>query len=669
MGIMVVMDKTKNERKLTTALLGVSAMLGITLGSLFANSTIYIDLILIFFTFSSFYFSRFGSRYFSLSMIGFMTVYFSSILNLSIAQLPWFYFGVAIGVIYAFTFNFVFFQGTGKNLKRSIHSFHFQINLTFNILIKGIKNKGLSDPDQSQLQKNVVKLREYARIVSSYIDEADVQEAWPGLTPTQLRLYIFDTGMLIETLTDAMRSLKKAEALELDELRHMLVWVTEALRDAEVLAPNYEEQNIREAELALQALRLTIIDLLNQNHEPKGWIFLIRRIESIANHVIEGAFIIQQALYQPKPENKIETEAQEADKLPKEEPLKKEKTLQPTTKKAFQALVAAVLSIIVGQMTSPTQPYWVLLTAFIVLLGTESIGRIYTKGFQRSLGTIIGAIIGFVLAKALTGQSLIEVILIFVVVFLAFYLFAVSYTLMSMFITMLIAFMYDLLLGGITFSLIGARVVDTIVGAAIALGVSFVVFPKKTKDKVAESISDYFEELKPYVTSYVRSFREDVKVKELSGSAFQLEQKLQTIREESHSITQRPESLLYGDITRWITVLTAINYYARHLVASSYRKDFEYPEELIEVFNQIEKKLEHNMNEMSQLIKGSIHSSTLYQLEVEREKIERLAPGQRKSGRDLIHHLYYVWRINQSLILLGTELKAKVAIGTIKAES
>ncbi|MDA6162104.1 FUSC family protein, partial [Escherichia coli] len=77
---------------------------------------------------------------------------------------------------------------------------------------------------------------------------------------------------------------------------------------------------------------------------------------------------------------------------------------------------------------SPDQPYWVLLTAFIVLLGTESIGRIYTKGFQRSVGTIIGAVIGFTLARVVSGHSVLEITLIFAAVFFAFYLFEVSYT-------------------------------------------------------------------------------------------------------------------------------------------------------------------------------------------------------------------------------------------------
>ncbi|WNB90855.1 FUSC family protein [Bacillus sp. NEB1478] len=655
MGIMVVVDETKKEMKVTTLWLGVSAMIGVTLGSLFANHAYYIDVLLVLIVFSTFYFTRFGVRYFSLFMIGFMTVYFSSVLKLSSVQLPWFYMGIAIGIFYAYVLNFILFQSTAKNLKRSIRSFHIQSNLTLNLLIKGVQDKGLNQKQRKNIQKNVMKLREYAIIVSGYINSDDVQKTWPGLTPVQLRLYVFDTGMLIETLTDSIRGLKNADALEIDEIRYLLIWVTESLRDAEVLAPNYEEQNLEEAERAVQKLRQLIMDLLNRDQQPKGWVFLIRRIESIANHVIEGAVTIQQSLHRKYIEGNVSEVTEEPND---DEGDNEEKGLKPSTKKAYQALVTGVLAIIIGQFISPSKPYWILLTAFVVLLGTDSIGRIYTRGFQRSLGTIIGAVLGFTLAKLLTGQSFIEVIFIFVVVFLAFYLLTVSYTLMNVFITMLIAFMYDILLGGITFSLIGARVLDTIIGAAIALGVSTFVFPKKTKDKVSESINDFFDELKPFVTEYIRGFREDVNIKELSECAFHLDQKLQSIRDESQSLFQRPGSATHADITRWMTVLAAINYYARHLVASSYRKGFDYPEELTAVFEKMEEKVSRNIDSLNDLIKRTEIKATIYSLNHEREQIERLAPTRKESQRDLVHHLYYVWRINESIIELALELGA-----------
>ncbi|UOQ43630.1 FUSC family protein [Halobacillus salinarum] len=653
MGIMVVMDDTKQKKQLTTVLLAVSASLGITAGSLLSSNAILIGTVMVAVIFCAFYFSKYGSRYFSLGMIGFMTLYFSSILKLSPVQLPWFYLGVAIGICYAFLYNFVIFKDSAQILKGSMRSFHIQANLTFQILISLMEDPKTSKKRLKSLKKNNAKLGEYARNVSVDLSDQDVRQVWPGLSTSQLRLYVFDTAMLMETLTDSVQQLKKAEALEAEELKKLLIWVVKSLRDAEVLAQNYKEQHLQEAEKAVQALRLDLAERLHQAETAsKGWLYLIRRIESIANHVIEGAASIQTSLHlkrTPKEDQEDEKEAEETDS-------KEEKGLKPTTKKAIQALIAGGIAIVVGYLISPAQPYWVVLTTFIVQLGTDSVGRTYVKGLQRSLGTVIGAVIGFFLAQFVSGHSVLEIGLLFVEVFFAFYLFSVSYTLMSMFITMLIAFMYDLLLGGISLSLLGARVLDTIAGAAIALGVSAFILPKRTRDKVDDALVDYIDELSPYIRDYVKRFHEPVNVKKLADRAFTLDQNLQVIKDEAQSLLQRPGMFSQSSISRWITIFTAMNYYAKHLVASSYQKEFDYPGELIEVFRDIEEKTSHNLEHLKRLIRGKAHAPKHYSLKKEREAIERLAPGRHQSKGDLIHHLYYIWRINQSIVLLGKEL-------------
>ena len=144
MGIMVVIDDTRKKKQLTTILLGVSAIFGVTIGSLLTGSIYLIDGVMILLVFGSFYMTRFGVRYFSLCMVGFMMVYISAILNLASSLLPFFYLAIAIGVAYAFILNFILFQSTAKSLKRSIHSFHIQSNLTFDLLLEGIQEKDFS---------------------------------------------------------------------------------------------------------------------------------------------------------------------------------------------------------------------------------------------------------------------------------------------------------------------------------------------------------------------------------------------------------------------------------------------------------------------------------------------------------------------------------------------
>ncbi|WP_406685929.1 FUSC family protein [Rossellomorea vietnamensis] len=663
LGIFVVMDDTTGKKKITTLLVGVSVAAGITLGSAFAHYSLVVNALLVGVIFSAFYFSRFAIRYFSMGMAGFMSIYISSILQLDVAHLEWFYLGIVIGLLYAFLYNFIIFKDSVHMLRRSMRSFHIQSNLTFTILMKMIEDPNTSGKRRKQLDQNVRRLNEYARSVAGDINENDLKKLWPGIEASQLRLYVFDTEMLIQTLTDSLKKLKDLEALEVMELRRLLVWVIRSLRDAEVLAQDYDPRSLEEAEKAIQALRLLLSEVLNQEEKPEGWVYLLRRIESIANHVLEAAITIQESLKVSEyKESTVEsdTEPEEEDK---EDESEEDKSLKPSTRKAIQALVAGTLAIIVGVLIAPAQPYWVLLTTFIVQIGTETVGRTYMKAFQRSIGTVIGAIIGFGAANLVSGNSQLEVVLLFAVLFLAFYLFPVSYTLMSLFITMLIAFMYDLLLGGISIQLMGARVIDTIAGAIIALIVSAFVFPKRTKDKVADSFDDFFGDLEGYVSSYINTFMvpED---KALTDQAFDLDQKLQAIKDEAQSLLQRPGSLTRSGVGRWITVVTAINYYAKHLLASSHRKvPATVSEELSSAFSETEEKISQNIETLRQLLKEQGSAPVMWDLSPERERIETQAPSWRKSQVDLIHHFYYVWRINQSIVALGVELGAEVKKG------
>jgi uncharacterized membrane protein YgaE (UPF0421/DUF939 family) len=659
-GIMLVMDDTQSKKKATTFLIGLSAALGVTLGSLLAPTPLLLNALMVLVIFCAFYFSRFQIRYFSMGMAGFMSTYFSSILQLDAAHLFWFYIGITCGVLFAYLYNFVIFKGSAQGLRRGMRSFHIQSNLTLNLLIQWIRDPEDSEKKKKLLQKNVQRLNEYSRLVAGDIKDEDLTKLWPGITSSQLRLYIFDTEMLIQTLTGSVEKLRELGAFEHEQVRSLVVWVIQSLRDAEVLSQNYSSHALQDAENAVQGLRLLLSEVLNTDEKPEKWVYPLRRIESIANHVVDAAVTIQESMKSSKPTNDYESETVEEDPTEEEDEKKDPtNTLKPTTRKAIQGLVAGILAIITGHIISPVQPYWVLLTTFIIQIGTESVGRTYVKGFQRSLGTVIGAVFGFAAAKLVSGHAVLEVTLMFFVIFLMFYVFPVSYTWMSFFITMLIAFMYDLLLGGISAALIGARVIDTIAGALIALLVSAFVLPKKTKGKVTETFDEFLDELKTYVSAYLGSLI-NKESSELTDKAFELDQKLQVIRDEAHPLLQRPSSVRKSGISRWMMVVTAINYYAKHLLASSYRNvKMNLPDELHEVCILTDEKLQHNIELLQELIKEKDVHSSFWSLDEERMKVETLSPSRKKGKIDLIHHMYYVWRINQSIIALGKELGAE----------
>ncbi|WP_347321427.1 FUSC family protein [Rossellomorea sp. RS05] len=655
-GIVIVLDGTKNKKKVTLLWIAVSVATGVTLGSLLSPYPYAVNVLLVAAMFSAFYFTRYAIRYFSIGMASFMSIYFSSVLKLDVSQLAWFYIGIAIGATSAYFYQFLLFKSSSQVLKRSLISFHIQSNVTFTILLKAMEDPASNEKRRKKLDRNVRKLNEYARTLSVDMNEGDLKDLWPGMEVSELRLYVFDAAMLIQTLSDSLKKLKELNVFEQDEIREVLIRVIRSLRDADVLAENYEPKTLEETEKALQQLRLMLMKVMTEEKDPPRWIYLLRRIESISNHVLRAALSLQQALKGKKesvPREEIECEKEEKKDKPEL------KGLKSSTRKGIQALFAGGLAILAGELIAPAQPYWVLLTTFIVQMGTETVGRTYLKAFQRSIGTVIGALLGFGLANLVSGVRPLEVVLLFMALFFSYYLFSVSYTMMSLFITMLIAFMYDILLGGISFGLMGARVLDTIIGAFIALLVSALIFPKKTKSKVTDTFDDFFDELSEYVESYLDSFLKEKK-KPLTVRAFDLDQKVQTIKDEAQSILQRPGAMTKTDLGRWLTVVTAINYYAKHLLASSHRRNEPFPEELQKGIVTIGDKLTQNIESVRSMMKDPSVHHDLWSLADERRDIETQAPDRLKSHIDVIHHVYYVWKINQSIVALGEELGGSI---------
>jgi len=139
----------------------------------------------------------------------------------------------------------------------------------------------------------------------------------------------------------------------------------------------------------------------------------------------------------------------------------------------------------------------------VVLSNTGSIGKVYTRALQRVGGTLLGAIVGFGLAALVAGSTRVEIVLAFVCVFFAFYLFSLSYGLMVFWVTVMLALMYDVLLGGVNAGLLQTRFVDTLIGAAVSLVMSVVILPTRTSDEVKTSVRGFLTSLNEYVGRYL----------------------------------------------------------------------------------------------------------------------------------------------------------------------
>ena len=659
LSLLLVNDDTDKKKKITALLLVISSMIWLTVRTYLSSIPFMTDGLFLLVIFFAYYLQHYGFRYFGIFMIAFLSIYFSTLLNLQPTDLPGFIIGIFVGGGFSYLYHFIFFTNKPKRqLSRSMNSFHIQTNLTLDLVLDAIADPTPNRYRALLLKRDVKKLNEYAQVISGQLTTTDPGEVWPGIDTEQLRMYVFDAEMLIETLYPAVKRMKELHALEHNEVRKLLYKLVESVRDAEVLRSHDIVGNLKQTENVIEELKHQLIELRVSNHQNKDWLWLIRRIESIANHLVDSSVELgERRIANIEEKERLE----DAEEIKKENVSTEEKSKQPraATIKALQAIVAGTAAIILGYFLSPAHQYWVLLSAFVVLLGTDTVGMTLQKAFQRSLGTIFGAVAGFGLAHILAGQVILELIALFCCIFMAFYLLSISYAMMMFWMTMLIAIMYDFLLGGITEQILMARVFDTLAGAIIGFLAAAIIYPKSTREKVANTADDFLTKLSSYVADYLDSFTEGNKHYDFTNQAFRIDEQMRKITEDARPLRNRPAILARSGIERWLTVLTAINYFAKHLLASTNRNNrstiVKGSEKTLDLVKKI---IKHNILTVLRLLKGEA-GLMMYNLNKEREFIEGLSENILSDDQEVkkfVNDLYYVWRINQSLLLLGKEL-------------
>jgi uncharacterized membrane protein YccC len=167
---------------------------------------------------------------------------------------------------------------------------------------------------------------------------------------------------------------------------------------------------------------------------------------------------------------------------------------------ALRLAVAAGLAAALAQATGLSEGRWVVLTVFIVLRPdyNSTLGR----SVQRAAGTMLGAGLGAAAAQLghLGHGELIVVASL--VVAAAFASFDVSYVFYSVFLTAFIVLLLDLL-GVPAVPAAGARVVDTAIGAALAIA-AYVAWPTWEAVSARENFARLLERHGDYASALLR---------------------------------------------------------------------------------------------------------------------------------------------------------------------
>lgn len=158
-------------------------------------------------------------------------------------------------------------------------------------------------------------------------------------------------------------------------------------------------------------------------------------------------------------------------------------SLRPSTRQAVQVAVAVAVTLALVFPLSQHYYFWGLIAAFVVYSGTSSGGETFVKSLQRVVGTIGGLAVGL-LITSLFGADLVVVVVVVLVGFPAMlYWRRTSPTLSVSTLSAALPVLYDALHRplGQTLEL---RLAETAIGAAVAVVVSLVVLPTRTRDVV-----------------------------------------------------------------------------------------------------------------------------------------------------------------------------------------
>jgi uncharacterized membrane protein YccC len=173
---------------------------------------------------------------------------------------------------------------------------------------------------------------------------------------------------------------------------------------------------------------------------------------------------------------------------------------------ALRFAIVIVFSYLLGFLLDIQNTYWILLT--IVVIMRPSYGLTRERSKDRIIGTLIGAVIaaGIVL---LTQNEIVYSVLAIVSLVLAFSLIQQNYKSAAALVTISIVFVYCLI-NPDAFEVIQYRVLDTIIGAVIAVVANYVLFPSWEVDNLKQIIQNALEKNKTYLLATQALYQDSV---------------------------------------------------------------------------------------------------------------------------------------------------------------
>ncbi len=577
-----VNEPDPRQQKITMLLLPLPAAAAVTLGTLLAPHRLVADIVFVAVVFVAVYVRRFGARGRALGMVSFMAYFFNLFLHATTAELPWMIGAVLVGTACSFVISsYLLPDRPERVLRATVRSLRARMAIVIDTTAETLNSGRLDERRRRRLRVRTARLNETALLVQGQIeDKVDTAALWPGVSGGQLAQWLFDAELNVERVATAGARATAAAipATTRAELVATLTRLAKAIR----LPQSGELQQV-----AHQAQRL-----LDQRPSPAAddtGEVAVRRL-ALAIIAATAAATEIRALV-----NRAASPVEIGENTPSAGGVFDQRGLRPTTRQAIQVAVAAALAIFVGELVSPLRWYWAVIAAFVIFAGTNTWGETLTKGWQRLLGTALGVPCGVLIAALVSGHRMVSLVLIFVCLFCSFYFLRVAYSLMTFWITTMLALLYGLL-GEFSVDLLLLRIEETGIGAVIGVAVAMLVLPTNSRSAVRSDAHAFLTALAELIdTSVATLFGDDAAASPLE-KARELDRALLQFRASAKPLTAGVAGLSgRRSVRRGLRVLTACDRYGRNLASNSARFDDASPQ-LVQAVTSAAEQIRRNID-------------------------------------------------------------------------
>ncbi|WP_308437003.1 FUSC family protein [Streptomyces finlayi] len=506
-----VTEPRPRDQALTLAMGAPVALATMAVGSALAPHRAVADLVFVLVIFTALYIRRLGPRATALGVISFQLFFVTQFVNTRVEQLPQLFLAVLVAFGSSAVVRFaVLRQRPEQTLARLQRAFRLQLVLVLDVLTdlaEGGPEAPRAERAADRLRRHVARLHADALMIQDRLATA----APDGRTAAAIQRRVAEAETAVERLTVLVLRVLWPGADVDAPTRH--------LRRARSAGPSL---NARETAaravlvLELRALRATIgpgsprpaganadeerdrlLDYRRDRHLPDA--------SPAVQDVLRSAGDVAHALLSlcpaadkkapPAGDNHEGTRSRrdsgEKDTAPKQQV----PGVRPTTRTAFQVATGSALAVVGGELLSPERWYWAVFTCWVVFISTTSTGEILVRGYRRLIGTVVGAVAGLALAALMGNAPWLAFVLAGLSVFGMYYTIAVSYTLMSFFVTTMIGMLYALL-HTLTPGVLVVRIEETALGIAGGLAAALLVLPVRTRKRTDQLLGDVLERLR-----------------------------------------------------------------------------------------------------------------------------------------------------------------------------